>query len=65
MNSVNPNSGLEGMMNLGPIEAYLSVQAGGCRPGLNLLYAIEVALDGVRWTKVNRTLLQVTLSGPA
>ena len=51
----------EALRRLGPIEAYLSVQASGCRPGLNLLYAIAGALDGVHWTKVDRTLLQVTL----
>ena len=78
MNSVNPSSGLEGMMILGPISAagcrrrgfarptrsgglVLSVQASGCRPELNLLYAIAGTLDGIHSTKVDRTLLQVTL----
>jgi hypothetical protein len=36
----------------GPVEAYMRVRRAGFRPGLNLLYAIEGALQDTHWQEV-------------
>ena len=36
----------------GPVEAYMRVRRAGFRPGLNLLYAIEGALNDCHWQDV-------------
>ena len=36
----------------GPVEAFMRVRRAGFRPGLNLLYAIEGALQDTHWQEV-------------
>ena len=36
----------------GPVPAYIAVIEAGCRPSLNLLYAIAGALRGEHWSKL-------------
>jgi hypothetical protein len=43
---------LEDLAATGPVEAYIRVRRAGFRPGLNLLYAIEGALNDTHWQDV-------------
>jgi hypothetical protein len=43
---------LEDLAAAGPVDAYMRVRRAGFRPGLNLLYAIEGALNGTHWQEV-------------
>lgn len=43
---------LEDLAATGPVEAYMRVRRAGFRPGLNLLYAIEGALNDTHWQEV-------------
>lgn len=43
------------LRRLGAVEAFLRVKRAGCRPSLNLLWALEGALTGVSWQTVSRT----------
>ena len=43
---------LEDLAATGPVEAYIRVRRAGFRPGLNLLYAIEGALNDTHWQEV-------------
>ena len=36
----------------GPVDAYMRVRRAGCRPSLNLLYALEGALNDCHWQEV-------------
>jgi len=45
-----------GMLHqLGSVQAYVMVKRAGCRPSLNLLWALEGAITGVSWQEVART----------
>jgi len=37
---------------LGPVSAYVAVIEAGCKPSLNLLWAIAGALRGEHWSKL-------------
>lgn len=41
---------------LGAISAFLQVQDTGCKPSLNLLYALEGAIQGEHWQVVAKNL---------
>ena len=43
---------LDDLAGVGPVEAYMRVRRAGFRPGLNLLYAIEGALNDTHWQDV-------------
>ncbi len=43
---------LEDLAAVGPVDAYMRVRRAGFRPGLNLLYAIEGALNDTHWQDV-------------
>jgi hypothetical protein len=43
---------LEDLAAAGPVDAYMRVRRAGFRPGLNLLYAIEGALNDTHWQEV-------------
>ena len=43
---------LDDLAAAGPVEAYMRVRRAGFRPGLNLLYAIEGALNDTHWQEV-------------
>jgi hypothetical protein len=43
---------LDDLAAAGPVEAYMRVKRAGFRPGLNLLYAIEGALNDTHWQEV-------------
>jgi hypothetical protein len=43
---------LDDLAAVGPVEAYMRVRRAGFRPGLNLLYAIEGALNDTHWQEV-------------
>ena len=43
---------LDDLAATGPVEAYMRVRRAGFRPGLNLLYAIEGALNDTHWQEV-------------
>ena len=43
---------LDDLAAVGPVEAYMRVRRAGFRPGLNLLYAIEGALNDTHWQDV-------------
>ena len=43
---------LDDLAAAGPVEAYMRVRRAGFRPGLNLLYAIEGALNDCHWQDV-------------
>lgn len=43
---------LEDLTAAGPVEAYMRVRRAGFKPGLNLLYAIEGALNDCHWQDV-------------
>lgn len=38
---------------LGPVVVYLKVKDQGCKPSLNLLYALAGAVMGVRWNQLS------------
>ncbi|UXI68663.1 TfoX/Sxy family protein [Tahibacter amnicola] len=40
---------LEDLRRVGPIEAFMKVKRAGFRPSLNLLYAMQGALDDCHW----------------
>ncbi len=42
----------EDLAAAGPVEAYMRVRRAGFKPGLNLLYAIEGALEDCHWQEV-------------
>ena len=42
------------LRQLGAVEAYLRVKRTGCKPSLNLLWALEGAITGVAWQTVAR-----------
>lgn len=44
----------EQLREMGAVAAYLSVKATGCKPSLNLLWAIEGALTDRDWREVSR-----------
>jgi len=43
---------LDDLAAAGPVDAYMRVRRAGFRPGLNLLYAIEGALNDTHWQDV-------------
>jgi hypothetical protein len=43
---------LDDLAAVGPVDAYMRVRRAGFRPGLNLLYAIEGALNDTHWQEV-------------
>ena len=43
---------LRDLEQLGPVPAYAAVIEAGCRPSLNLLWAIAGALRGEHWSKL-------------
>lgn len=43
---------LDDLAAAGPVDAYMRVRRAGFRPGLNLLYAIEGALNDTHWQEV-------------
>lgn len=45
-------SGAE-LRKLGPVSAYVAVEAAGQKPSLNLLYALAGALSGTHWAKLS------------
>ena len=52
------------LAKMGAVPAYLAVKAAGCKPSLNLLWAIEGALTDQDWRTVSRekrTLLLLQL----
>ena len=42
------------LAQMGAVPAYLAVKAAGCKPSLNLLWAIEGALTDQDWREVSR-----------
>ena len=42
----------EELRALGSIQAYCRVKAAGCKPSLNLLWALEGAISGMDWRDV-------------
>lgn len=42
------------LRDMGAVAAYVSVKAAGCKPSLNLLWAIEGALTNRDWKEVSR-----------
>jgi DNA transformation protein len=42
------------LAKMGAVPAYLAVKAAGCKPSLNLLWAIEGALTDQDWRTVSR-----------
>jgi hypothetical protein len=44
---------LDDLAAAGPVDAYMRVKRAGFRPGLNLLYAIEGALNDCHWQDVS------------
>ncbi len=42
------------LRELGAVAAYVAVKAAGCKPSLNLLWAIEGALTDRDWKEVSR-----------
>ena len=39
---------------MGAVTAYLQVEALGVNPGINMLYALQAAIDGTHWLEVKR-----------
>ena len=39
---------------MGSVSAYIAVKAAGCKPSLNLLWAIEGALTDRDWKEISR-----------
>ena len=44
----------EQLCDMGSVSAYIAVKAAGCKPSLNLLWAIEGALTGRDWKEISR-----------
>ena len=44
----------EALRTLGSIQAFCRVKAAGCKPSLNLLWALEGALSDVDWREVSQ-----------
>ncbi len=44
----------EDLQRLGPITAIIRLERAGIKPGLNMLYALVGALEGVHWQQVAR-----------
>lgn len=44
----------EQLRDMSSVSAYIAVKAAGCRPSLNLLWAIEGALTDRDWKEVSR-----------
>lgn len=44
----------ERLRDMGSVAAYIAVKAAGCKPSLNLLWAIEGALTDRDWKEVSR-----------
>jgi len=42
------------LRDMGAVTAYLAVKAAGCKPSLNLLWAIEGALTNRNWQDISR-----------
>lgn len=42
------------LRDMGAVSAYVAVKASGCKPSLNLLWAIEGALTDRDWKEVSR-----------
>lgn len=42
------------LRDMGSVLAYIAVQAAGCKPSLNLLWAIEGVLTGRNWKEISR-----------
>lgn len=42
------------LREMGAVPAYLAVKAAGCKPSLNLLWAIESALTNRDWQDISR-----------
>jgi DNA transformation protein and related proteins len=45
---------LDQLRSLGSVEAFARVKRSGGNPSLNLLWALEAALTGLRWQEVAR-----------
>ena len=44
---------IEDLRRVGPIEAFMKVKRAGFRPSLNLLYAMQGALDDCHWADLS------------
>lgn len=43
------------LRELGAVRAFVKVRDAGCHPSLNLLYALEGALQGCHWTELSES----------
>ena len=53
---------LQDLQDAGPVGAYLKVRRAGFKPSLNLLYALEGALQDCHWQEVPETRRQALVA---